>query len=108
MNEMELRDFFFNCLEGRDASSFEECVHEDFIYIRETEMFTRDEFRSQVIEEFVTGVMVSKNLQVLFENDKIIILDADVRRGEIHVKVTLSCMKKDGKLWRQMMTMDML
>ena len=33
MNETELRDFFFNCLEGRDASSFEECVHEDFIYI---------------------------------------------------------------------------
>ena len=52
--------------------------------------------------------MISKNLQVLFENDKIIILDADVRRGEIFVKVTLSCMKKDGKLWRQMMTMDML
>ena len=78
------------------------------LYVRETEMFTRDEFRSQVIEEFVQGVMISKNLQVLFENDKIIILDADVRRGEIHVKVTLSCMKKDGKLWRQMMTMDML
>jgi hypothetical protein len=71
-------------------------------------MFTRDEFRSQVIEEFIQGVMISKNLQVLFENDKIIILDADVRRGEIFVKVTLSCMKKDGKLWRQMMTMDML
>jgi len=71
-------------------------------------MFTRDEFRSQVIEEFIQGVMISKNLQVLFENDKIIILDADVRRGEILVKVTLSCMKKDGKLWRQMMTMDML
>ena len=71
-------------------------------------MFTRDEFRSQFIEEFVQGVMISKNLQVLFENDKIIILDADVRRGEILVKVTLSCMKKDGKLWRQMMTMDML
>ena len=86
----------------------EECVHEDFIYIRETEMFTRDEFRSQVIEEFIQGVMISKNLQVLFENDKIIILDADVRRGEINVKVTLSCMKKDGKLWRQMMTMDVL
>ena len=68
---MELRDFFFDCLEGRDASSFEECVHEDFIYIRETEMFTRDEFRSEVIEEFVQGVMISKNLQVLFENDKI-------------------------------------
>ena len=71
-------------------------------------MFTRDEFRSQVIEEFIQGVMISKNLQVLFENDKIIILDADVRRGEIFVNVTLSCMKKDGKLWRQMMTMDML
>ena len=71
-------------------------------------MFTREEFRSQVIEEFVQGVMISKNLQVLFENDKIIILDADVRRGEIFVKVKLSCMKKDGKLWRQMMTMDML
>ncbi len=71
-------------------------------------MFTREEFRSQVIEEFIQGVMISKNLQVLFENDKIIILDADVRRGEIFVKVTLSCMKKDGKLWRQMMTMDML
>ena len=98
----------FDCLEGRDASSFEECVHEDFIYIRETEMFTRDEFRSQVIEEFIQGVMISKNLQVLFENDKIIILDADVRRDEIHVKVTLSCMKKEGKLWRQMMTMDMI
>ena len=61
---MELRDFFFNCLEGRDASGFEECVHEDFIYIRETEMFTRDEFRSEVIEEFVKGVMTSENLQV--------------------------------------------
>ena len=71
-------------------------------------MFTRDEFRSQVIEEFIQGVMISKNLQVLFENDKIIILDADVRCGEIFVNVTLSCMKKDGKLWRQMMTMDML
>ena len=43
---MELRDFFFDCLKGRDASSFEECVHEDFIYICETEMFTLDEFRS--------------------------------------------------------------
>ena len=47
---MELRDFFFYCLEGRDASSFEECVHEDFIYIRETEIFTRDEFRPQVMK----------------------------------------------------------
>ena len=95
-------------MEGRDASGFEGCVHEDFIYIRETEMVTRDEFRSEVIEEFVKGLMTSENLQVLFENEKIIILDADVRRGEIHVKITLSCMKKDGKLWRQMMTMDML
>ena len=89
---------FFNCLKGHDASSFEERVHQDFIYIRETEMFTRDEFRSPVIEEFFQGIMISKNLQVLFENEKIIILDADVRRGEIHVKVTLSCMKNDGKL----------
>ena len=86
----------------------EECVHEDFIYIRDTEMFTRDEFRSEVIKEFVQGVMISRNLQVLFENNKIIILDADVRRGEINVKVTLLCMKKDGNLWRQMITMDML
>ncbi len=76
--------------------------------MREPEMFTRDEFRSQFIEEFIQGVMISKNLQVLFENDKIIILDADFKRGEIHVKITLSCTKKDGKLWRQMMTMDML
>ena len=67
---MELRDFFFDCLEGRDASSFEECVHEDFIYIRETEMFTRDEFRSQVIEEFVQGVMNPKKTFRLYENDK--------------------------------------
>jgi hypothetical protein len=86
----------------------EECIHEDFIYIRETEMFKRDEFCSEVIEEFVQGVMISKNRQVLFENDKIIILDADVRRGEINVKVTVSCMKKDGILLRQMMTMDIL
>ena len=105
---MELRDFFFNCLEGRDASRFDDCVHEDFIYIRETEMFTRDEFRSEVIEEFVQGGMISENLQVLFETDKIIILDTDIKRGEIHAKITLSCMKKDGKLWRQMMTMDVL
>ncbi len=62
---MELRDFFFNCLERRDASSFEEYAHENFIYIRETEMFTRDEFRSQVIEEFVQGGMIPKNLQVI-------------------------------------------
>jgi hypothetical protein len=105
---MELRDFFFNCLEGRDASSFEDCVHEDFIYLRETEMFTRDEFRLQVIEEFVQGVMTSSNLQVLFENDKIIILDSNITRGDINAKITLSCMKNDGKLWRQMMTMDVM
>ena len=51
--------------------------------------------------------MISTNLQMLFENDKIIILDADVRSGEIHVKVTLSGINKDGKSWRQMMMMDM-
>ena len=62
---MELRDFFFDYLEGRHASSFEECVHENFIYIRETEMFTRDEFRSQVIKEFVQGGIIPKNLQVI-------------------------------------------
>ena len=52
--------------------------------------------------------MIYTNLQMLFENDKIIILDSDVRRGEFPVKVTLSCVNNDGKLWRQMMTMDML
>ena len=52
--------------------------------------------------------MIFTNLQMLFENDKFIIFEADVRRGEIHVNVTLSCMNEDGKLWRQMMTMDML
>ncbi|MEC8673181.1 MAG: hypothetical protein VXY13_05500 [Pseudomonadota bacterium] len=105
---MELRNFFFDCLEARDASGFEECVHEDFIYVRETEMFTRDEFRAEVIEEFVQGVMTSSGLQVLFENEKIIILDTNIVRGDIKAKITLSCLKKDGKLWRQMMTMDVL
>ena len=67
---MELRDFFFDCLKGRDASSFEECIHEDFIYIRETEMFTLDEFRSQVIEEFLQGVMISKTFRCYLKTTK--------------------------------------
>ncbi len=67
---MELRDFFFDCLKGRDASSFEECVHEDFIYICETEMFTLDEFRSQVIEEFLQGIMISKTFRCYLKTTK--------------------------------------
>mgnify|MGYP005705209109 FL=1 len=106
MSQKELRDFFFDVLEGRDASGFEASVHEDFIYIRETEMFTRDEFHDEVLGEFVNGTMVSSDLRVVFENEKVIILDANVTRGEAFVKITLCCMKKDGKLWRQMMTLD--
>lgn len=106
MPQKELRDFFFDVLERGDVSGFENCIHEDFIYIRETEMFTRDEFRDDVLGEFIDGTMISSDLRVIFDNEKVIILDLNITRGDVYGKVTLCCLKKDGKIWRQMMTFD--
>ena len=80
--------------------------HEDFIYPRETEMLTRDEFIQHLETDFVNGPYVSKQGKILYEDEKIGAFEHVVLRPVSKRKVTLVCFKKDRKICRQMMTYE--
>ena len=80
--------------------------HEDFIYPRETEMLTRDEFIQHLETDFVNGPHVSKQGKIFYEDEKIGAFEHAVLRPVSKRKVTIVCLKKDGEIWRQMMTYE--
>ena len=50
--------------------------------------------------------MISSNLRTIFDNEKLIIPDLNITRDYVRGKETLRCLKKDGRMWCQMMTFE--
>ena len=52
------------------------------------------------------GIMISSDLRIIFDSEKVIIPDLNITRDDVRGKETLRCLKKDGRMWCQMMTFE--
>ena len=104
--EMDLGEFLKSPQSWANPEVIDATFHEDFIYLRETEMLTRDEFIQHLETDFVNGPHFSTQGKILYEDEKIAAFEHIVLRPVSNRKVTLVCLKKDGKIWRQMMTYE--
>ena len=59
-------------------------------------------------KDFVDGEFNSTNRKILYEDKKVPSWEHDVESPLGLRRVTLTCLKKDGKLWRQIMTSEEL
>lgn len=50
--------------------------------------------------------MISSDLSTIFDNEKLIIPDLNITRDDVRGKETLRCLKKDGRMWCQMMAFE--
>ena len=50
--------------------------------------------------------MISSDLRTIFDNEKLIIPDLNITRDDVRGKETLRCLKKDGRMWCQMMAFE--
>lgn len=100
---MKMTKFLDQAADWGDLSMVNDMFHEDYMYLRETEMLTRDEFIAHMQKDFASGKFKSSDRKILYEDDKVISWEHCVTAPDYKRKVTLTCLKKDGKLWRQIM-----
>lgn len=103
---MQLSEFLDQQKNWGDIAVVDEIFHEDYMYLRETEMLTRDEFISHMQNDFASGNFQSSNQKILYEDDNVVSWEHLVTSQDYKRKITLTCLKKDGKLWRQIMTYE--
>ena len=58
---MKMTEFLDQSADWGDPSMINEMFHEDYMYLRETEMLTRDEFIKHMQEDFAAGKFQSSN-----------------------------------------------
>ena len=79
-----------------DSIAFKNCFHEEFMFVRETDLVTRDEFCASIDNLMEQGKLDWQNIELIHENDHVMEtkwIDGD----ELVVRVNL---KKDGLTWR--------
>tara|TARA_B110000003_G_scaffold83759_1_gene85662 strand:- start:142 stop:543 length:402 start_codon:yes stop_codon:yes gene_type:complete len=79
-----------------DPVAFKNCFHEEFMFVRETDLVTRDEFCASIGELMEQGKLDWQNIELVHENNHVMEtkwIDGD----ELVVRVNL---KKDGLTWR--------
>ena len=64
--EMDLGEFLKSPQSWANPEVIDATFHEDFIYLRETEMLTRDEFIQHLETDFVNGPHVSTQGKILY------------------------------------------
>ena len=76
-------------------------------YLLENKMLTPDPHNAPLIKklykDFAAGKFQSSNRKILYEDDNVVSWEHCVTAPDYTRKVTLTCLKKDGKLWRQIM-----
>ena len=103
---MKLSEFLDQQENWGDRTVVDQIFHEDYMYLRETEMLTRDEFITHMITDFASGNFQSSDQKILYENDNVVSWEHLVTAPDFKRKITLTCLKKDGKLWRQIMAFE--
>ena len=104
---MDAGEFFKSPQFWANPKALEETFHEDFMHLRETEMLTRDEFLQYMQTDFAKdATLISTQGKILYEDEKCAVFEHVVRRTSSERKVTLVCLKKDRKVWRQMLTTE--
>ena len=104
---MDAGEFFKSPQFWANPKALEETFHEDFMHLRETEMLTRNEFLQYMQTDFAKdATLISTQGKILYEDEKCAVFEHVVRRTSSKRKVTLVCLKKDGKVWRQMLTTE--
>ena len=84
--------------------------HDDYMYLRETEMLIFEDFRQSLIDDFASGRMSSSNRRTLHEDHLSCTFIHDIKFNEayrgyeagISFEVRLMTLKKKGLIWRQM------
>ena len=79
-----------------DPIAFKNCFHDEFMFVREMDLVTRDEFCASIDNLMVQGKLDWQNIELVHENDHVMEtkwIDGD----ELVVRVNL---KKDGLTWR--------
>ena len=79
-------------------SMLDELFYWDYMYLRETEMLLREEFITHIQKDFLDGEPNSTNCKILYENKKVLSWEYDFESPQGLRRVTLTCLKKDGKL----------
>ena len=59
---MKMTEFLDQSADWGDPSLINEMFHEDYMYLRETEMLTRDEFIKHMQEDCVDTIRLRRNL----------------------------------------------
>ena len=94
---MGLFDKFLDCFNNFDPNTFRDLHHEDFIFLRETEMLTRDEHVEVISRVATKDDWNWQNIVTLLYEDDYVSLIRWEESGEV---VTNSCFVKDGQCWR--------
>lgn len=99
-------------MDEKDYDIIEQYYHDDYMYLRETELFTFSDFRESLIADFGSGKCTSTNRKTLYEDHLSGAFTHDVTYNENYrgyssgttVRVRVMTLKKDGLLWRQMIS----
>ena len=97
---MSLRQKFNSVFSDWDKKAFRDIHHEDFLFIRETELLTLDEHVKNIdklVKENDFGENFLKIAQIVHENDYI----SEWRWQDDDEIVTAVVLTKHGKAWRQ-------
>ncbi len=101
----------FNFLDQQEFESAYACIHDDFMYLREVEMLSLDDFKEHM-HEFGSGVLTSANrvthhddaYSTTFTHDVTWNKTTSIFQADTKKTVRVTALKKDGLLWRQMIT----
>lgn len=101
----------FNFLDQQEFDNAYACIHDDFMYLREVEMLSLDDFKRHM-HEFGSGVLTSTNRVTHHDDQFSSTFTHDVTWNEAtsifqagtKKSVRVLALKKDGLMWRQMIT----
>ena len=99
-------------MDEKDYDIIEQYYQDDYMYLRETELLTFSDFRESLIADFGSGQCTSTNRKKLYKDYLSSAFTHDVTYNENYrgyssgttVRVRVMTLKKDGLLWRQMIS----
>ena len=67
-----MKEFLDQSTDWGDLSMVNDMFHEDFMYLRETEMLTRQEFIAYTEDDFASCKLQSSDRKILYENNNVV------------------------------------
>ena len=101
-------------LDEQESDNMQQFYHEDYMYLRETEMLTFEDFRQSLIDDFASGKVTSSNRKTLHEDYLSCSFSHRITFNEAYrrysagtsFEVRVMSLKKDGLVWRQVISFN--